>query len=66
MKSNDNYMTKYLVSVDLSHFNATKLTSFASFLSGCTSLKTFIKPKTETNELTYVWYVWRLYRNRIY
>ena len=52
MKSSDNYMTKYLVSVDLSHFNATKLTTFASFLSGCTSLKTFIQPKTKTNELT--------------
>lgn len=52
MKSSDYYNTKYLVSVDLSHFDATKLTTFAGFLSGCTSLKTFIKPKTETNELT--------------
>ena len=46
MASSDYYNTKYLVSVDLSHFNATKLTTFAGFLSGCTSLKTFIKPKT--------------------
>ena len=49
---NNYYNTKYLVSVDLSHFNATEVTSFMGFLSNCNSLKTFIPPKTETNKLT--------------
>ena len=49
--ANTDTNAQHLVSVDLSHFDATQLSQAQHFLSKCTSLKTFIKPKTTTNNL---------------
>ena len=49
--ANTDTNAQHLVSVDLSHFDATQLSQAQHFLRKCTSLKTFIKPKTTTNNL---------------
>ena len=44
--------TQHLVSADLSHFDASELTSFLQCFSECASLTTFIKPNNVTSKLT--------------